>query len=605
MGVPAKDIYVMLTRCQPDAIAEADAVCKKFESVNFVSFLPETQFQDLSGTKAGDNKPTNVMKGSATGAPWEINQQRRAPAPRGKQPAERIYESLSLTQHANSCKKLVRVRADARSVFPALNSEFWNDQLNGFFHELRDAGPEAERLQETKNNLWDQIHVRLHIYYMWALGFLYLFYDYVAVLEDDLILSPSGKFFRGVIPVMEEDYSLISASAWNDNALEVTRNIDVKKDYRPPEGVFGAFPSSFAEKSAEDDVNEKKPKRVVTPLPPGAHVNVPQSEHNAALDPSSMLRLSTTAAPTTASFRRDALYVLRENHFGGLGWMTSRRVFEYVLLPFMTVDRLTMGWDSILSFLVDKLIVNSKTGYPFVAGTSGSSYGVALRNTLQWTAAEKNVVASAVLNGDTRFFTDEMCDLWEYHPRLAGTPLIENAIASHKDLLTEIMFKRLLAETSKKDMTSVAPASLRFAETLIELKHKGVPLESSPMFAGRAARAAPKDEKKAAPPEQDHNARRIDLLKQSVYAMSAGGGSWDRVGSLYPSVGLTHHRTTKTGISVKTAQNAKDLDKLQLWTPQLNTGVGRQGAEEHLKDFSSGFLAWNYEPYLAKLIGLE
>eukprot|EP00392_Amoebophrya_sp_AT5.2_P008646 g8674.t1 len=57
---------------------------------------------------------------------------------------------------------------------------------------------------------------------------------------------------------------------------------------------------------------------------------------------------------------RPVFHVQKQNHFGGLGWMTSRSVFESYILPFMRVDRAHTGWDTIFSFLIDKMLVDPR-----------------------------------------------------------------------------------------------------------------------------------------------------------------------------------------------------------------------------------------------------
>ena len=69
------------------------------------------------------------------------------------------------------------------------------------------------------------------------------------------------------------------------------------------------------------------------------------------------------------------LFVLRQNHFGGLGWMTSREMFVNVLLPFFRRDKAEWGWDTVMSFEVDKLMVLARGGKSFGGLYSFSSGG--------------------------------------------------------------------------------------------------------------------------------------------------------------------------------------------------------------------------------------
>ncbi|CAD7976023.1 unnamed protein product, partial [Amoebophrya sp. A25] len=105
-------------------------------------------------------------------------------------------------------------------------------------------------------------------------------------------------------------------------------------------------------------------KGASTVVPDAAHVATespvpaPAPSESAALiisesapsnDPSKLLEQSiypvvaTAPAPVLfpqpaalpAAAREETVYVLRANHFGGLGWMTSRRVFYEYFVPYM------------------------------------------------------------------------------------------------------------------------------------------------------------------------------------------------------------------------------------------------------------------------------
>ncbi|CAD7932379.1 unnamed protein product [Amoebophrya sp. A120] len=749
-NVPPSDIYVMLTRCQPEAISQNDPACPRFKDVNFVSFLPDGVFQDYAGTgKTGsgrrleeeeehqgehdmetsrsepnDSSVNTSPSGSATasttshpshvdssgaeeqragpltsssatssatrrlsvgatsgastyqspeqaayhnshkhtqgaavvhvqqhsqnvvsqsqreaaiakaaapiqlprgvpdlalppssftetrsvqqltgthqiqqhaqvprgaGTPGVAHQANNNPQPRPKPPAPPappsrpsppqinkphgkpppVMDALVLTQHQEPCTGIRKMKnAGGISVFPALNSEYWNDQKNGFYHITSDAGPNAKSLAKPNQHLWSVIHVRLHIYYMWALGLLFLFYDHVAVLEDDLDVSVSlDKFFRNLIPVMDEDYSLISVSAWNDNGLEVTKNI---RDL-----------SSTSARPA-----------------PGS---------------------GTT--PENRNSRHDALYVFRENHFGGLGWMTSRRVFEYYLIPYMSFERLTSGWDTIVSFIIDKLKVNAKTGYPIMMnGNSPALFG------------RKKTGNPRIDN--RKYYADEMTEILTYHGIDPGKEMRQNVKQYEKDhehlawpwektesgqlpKLEVVGHDHQQASGTGTTTTSTAKTEqeqkeklyrhIAYLETGPGLKHFLFELEK----------------------RTDKAAQRIAMLVKSSYDHYEEE-TLTRVSSLYPSVGLTHHRTTKTGISVKTKQNAKDLDKLSFWVPPVVKiqqpavlpGAPAPGGgvvdpalssadplplvEEriHANSETKDYLAWNYENYLRKAVGI-
>ncbi|CAD7976022.1 unnamed protein product, partial [Amoebophrya sp. A25] len=88
-------------------------------------------------------------------------------------------------------------------------------------------GNQDTAVSPPKRVHWDTIHVRLMTYYMWAFGFLFLFYEHVGILEDDLDLSPEiHRYFSAMTEAMEKDKSVLSISAWSDNGHERSRKIE-------------------------------------------------------------------------------------------------------------------------------------------------------------------------------------------------------------------------------------------------------------------------------------------------------------------------------------------------------------------------------------------
>ncbi|CAD7973579.1 unnamed protein product [Amoebophrya sp. A120] len=87
--------------------------------------------------------------------------------------------------------------------------------------------------------------------------------------------------------------------------------------------------------------------------------------HQFFLLSSSVMDLDDTLAGASAWHdnqveKAPTLDILRQNHFGGLGWMTSRSVFLGYMMPWMRPDRGHLGWDTILSFDTDKMMVSPR-----------------------------------------------------------------------------------------------------------------------------------------------------------------------------------------------------------------------------------------------------
>ncbi|CAD7966527.1 unnamed protein product [Amoebophrya sp. A25] len=218
----------------------------------------------------------------------------------------------------------------------------------------------------------------------------------------------------------------------------------------------------------------------------------------------------------------DGFHVLRQNHFGGLGWLSSARVFRSYILPFVRSDAADKGWDRILSFQVDKLIV--ETAESLISSSA---------NTASGSEGDSALYAKDIFQ-DSDFYTDE---------RGYGEIKLDAKLLKLGAAVEKILRRRKARSTVEKDK------------------------------------------------KKDHEVRKNnDQKNKDVVEVATTGRQLparQRLNFLYPSVGLTGHRTTSTHISGNDAEYRR-LESLGMWPADRSI---QWPAPENLT-------AWNYDSYV-------
>ncbi|EGG22140.1 GlcNAc transferase [Cavenderia fasciculata] len=136
-------------------------------------------------------------------------------------------------------------------------------------------------------------------------------------LEDDLLLSPDFLLYMNkMLTYLDQDNSLFCVSSWNDNAFR-----------------WASYPPSLFQVGAKDQHGND-----ITP----ADLIANNNNNNQNTKNQDLLLLSKPK--NLYSFKR-------QQHFGGLGWMTTSDIYQSNILPNWTDDQLP--WDVIVQNSLD------------------------------------------------------------------------------------------------------------------------------------------------------------------------------------------------------------------------------------------------------------
>ncbi|CAD7976024.1 unnamed protein product [Amoebophrya sp. A25] len=248
----------------------------------------------------------------------------------------------------------------------------------------------------------------------------------------------------------------------------------------------------------------------------------------------------------------------------------------------MTVDRMGMGWDTIVSFLTDKLVVDARTGKPLTRNTARG----ASPNTKQEDRIFINKGSSSTSSSFTRSTTveQEKMDIDRDGKR--------NQQSAQQDELP----RRLYADEENwlylPEQVMLSPAERTAQMKLLEAKAKSTAIDADLLRRAEMFWNL-----------RGYNFHEFNISPSTSFTTSMDSTSTDptRVCSLYPTVGLTHHRTTTTGISIKTSQSARELDRLAFWTEEAQ----RRNTPIDWKATLPNLMAWSYDTYLERLVGLR